>query len=271
MTTPQELQSALTTNPAITNAAQSALSSGCGIGGALSEIRSAINSATTAINDAIQTATDIVTFVQNLPSLMAAQVSAVISSALSNVLGPVQALVNQAQVEIATLISLINDPIGFLSQYIRIQLLFPNLDLEKMINDLISGVSVCQASAAATATPAEHPPSNQLAQAAPEPTPIPQAPVVEVSPNSSTPAQTRIIREELAASPPAATPATTTTAEQDALNFRLETAQLRIDRQRLGLQLAYTESPEIRERLSGQMQELQNQIDARTLSSESVR
>ncbi len=270
MTTPQELQSALTTNPAITNAAQSALSSGCGIGGALSEIRSAINSATTAINDAIQTATDIVTFVQNLPTLMAAQVSAVISSTLSNVLGPVQALVNQAQVEIATLISLINDPIGFLSQYIRIQLLFPNLDLEKMINDLISGVSICQASATATATPAEHPPSNQLAQAAPEPTPIPEAPVVEPSPNSSTPAQTRIIREELAAAAPSAGPPPTT-AEQDALNYRLETEQIRINRMRLGLQLAYTESPEIRERLSAQMQELQNQIDARTLSSESVR
>jgi len=269
MTTPQELQNALTSNPAITNAAQSALSSGCGIGAALSEVRSAITSATTAINGAIQTATDIVAFVQNLPALMTAQVTAVISSAVSNILGPVQELANQLQQEIASLVSLINDPIGFLSQYLRIQLLFPNIDLNGLLNNILSGISICQASATATAQPAEHPPSNQPAQAAPAPTPIPSAPAVEVSPNSSTPAQTRIAREELAALPSSAP--TITTAEQDALNFRLETAQLRIDRQRLGLQLAYTQSPEIREQLTGQMQELQDRIDARTLSSESVR
>ena len=260
MTTPQELQNALTSNPAITNAAQQAISSGCGIGASLSEVRSAINTATTAINNAVQTATDIVSFVQNLPALMTAQVTAVVSSAISNVLGPVRSLANQVEQEIASLVRLTNDHVGFLSQYLRIQLLFPNLDLNGLLNNLLSGVSICQASATAAEQPANHPPSNQPAQAAPEPEPIPAAPEIEPSPNTSIAAQSEITREQLPA-PEGVADATPTQVEMTLANLRRQQVeQLTVERYRLSLQRNYESSPEVRASLTRQMEEIQNRI-----------
>lgn len=257
---PQEIQNALVSNPTITNAAQQAISSGCGIGSALSDVRSAINNATTAINNAVQTATDIVAFVQNLPALMTAQVTAVVSSAISNVLGPVRSLANQVEQEIASLVRLINDPIGFLSQYLRIQLLFPNIDLNGLLNNILSGVSICQASATAAEQPANHPPSNQPAQAAPEPEPIPTAPEVEPSPNTSIAAQSEITREQLPA-PAGVVDATPTQVEMTLANLRRQQVeQLNVERYRLSLQRNFESSSEVRESLSQQMQEIQNRI-----------
>ena len=236
MSTPQEIQNAISSAPGITAAAQQALGSGCGVGSALSQINSAIRQASSAVNSAISTANDIISAVQNLPGIITAQVSGVISTAITNALGPVRelnALAGQIQAEVARLLQLVNNPAAFLAQYLNIQNLFPNLNLNELLNQILSGLNICQATANASEQPANHPPSNQQAQPAPEPTPTPQAPEPAPVPNLALTSQ--ITREELppppgvtaAPTPDATSQAVARAAQQEIIRLNVEEYRLR--------------------------------------------
>lgn len=248
-TNPTSIASALSQSP-LGAAAQAATAAGCGIGAALSQVTSAINQASTAINSAIQTATDLVSFVQSLPNLVASEINAVVNSVTSNLLGEIQNLIDPLQREIATLMSLINDPVGFLRQYLNIQILFPNLNLNGLLNELLGGTSICQATANASGNPASHPPSNQQAQPAPEAQPTPEAPTVAESPNTSIRAQVSI--ENL-------TPgneAQRTLAEIR----RQEIASLNVELYRQQLQLNYTSAESVRTQITEQITNIRERI-----------
>jgi hypothetical protein len=250
-TNPTSLAGALAQSP-LGAAAQAAAAAGCGIGPALSQVTAAINQATTAINSAIQTATDLISFVQSLPNLVAAEISAVVNSVTSNLLGEIQNLIDPLQREIATLMSLINDPVGFLSQYLNIQLLFPNLDLNGLLNQILGGTSICQATANASGNPASHPPSNQQAQPAPAPEPTPETPTVAESPNTSIRAQVSI--ENL-------TPGNESQRTLAEVR-RQQIAGLNVELYRLQLQLNYASEEAVRSQISEQIAGVRERISS---------
>jgi hypothetical protein len=247
----------LQSSPAIVSVAQQALSSGCGVGGALSQINSAIRQASTAVNSAIATANDIISAVQNLPNIITAQVSSVISTAITNALGPVRelnALANQIQSEVARLLQLVNNPAAFLAQYLNIQNLFPNLDLNGLLNQILSGLNICQATANATSTPAAHPPSNQQAQPAPEPTPNPQPP--ESTPIANLSYQSQITREPLPPPPGVAeAPQLTPAQERATEDRRIEIIRLNVLEGTLSRQRFWSNDEQERIDLARQLQE----------------
>lgn len=236
MSTPQQLQSAVSSAPGITAAAQQALAAGCGVGSSLSQINSAIRQASESINSAISTANDIISAVQSLPGIITSQVSGVISTAITNALGPVRELnsvASQIQAQVSELLRLVNNPAAFLAQYLNIQNLFPNLNLNELLNQILSGLNICQATANASQQPANHPPSNQQAQPAPEPTPTPQPPEPASVPNLALASQ--ITREELAPppgvtaapTPDAASQAVARAAQQEIIRLNVEEYRLR--------------------------------------------
>lgn len=261
MSTPQNLQSAVSSAPGIVASAQQALGAGCGVGSALSQINSAIRQATSAVNSAISTANDIISAVQNLPNIITAQVSSVISSAITNALGPVRelnALANQVQAEVARLLQLVNNPAAFLAQYLNIQRLFPNLDLNGLLNRILAGLNICQATAEASQQPANHPPSNEPAQAAPEPTPTPQPP--EPAPVVNLSYQSQITREPLEP-PPGVAGSAGDTATDNTLNRIRDQQRAALEAQywRLSLQRFWSNDEQERANLAQQMLDTREQ------------
>ena len=165
-------------NNAAGGAARSALSTGCGTGSGIAALTSAINSATTTLNNAINTLT-------SLPGLIQAQVNSVVNSALSNVLGEIRNATDPVLREINTLLSVLNNPTAFLAQWLRMQNLFPNLDLRRLFDDLLRGVGICQAASNAGGNPAQHSSSTTSAQQASASQAVPIAPQSIVQPNQS--------------------------------------------------------------------------------------
>lgn len=257
MSTPQQLQSAISSAPGITAAAQQALGAGCGVGSALSQINSAIRQASTAVNSAISTANDIISAVQNLPGIIASQVSGVISTAITNALGPVRelnAVAGQIQAQVAELLRLVNNPAAFLAQYLNIQNLFPNLNLNELLNQILSGLNICQATANASQQPANHPPSNQQAQPAPEPTPTPQPPEPTPVPNLALTSQ--ITREPLPPPPGVNAAPTLTQVEETLAQIRRdEIVRLNVEEGRLSLARFWSNDEQERAQLQIQINE----------------
>lgn len=154
------------------------LSAGCGVGSGIAALTSAINSATSTLNNAINSLT-------SLPALIQAQVSSVVNSALSNVLGEIRNATDPILRELNTLLSVLNNPSAFLAQWLRMQNLFPNLDLRRLFDEILRGVGICQAVSNAGGNAPQHPASNTLAQAAPPSANTPPSPQSIVQPNQS--------------------------------------------------------------------------------------
>jgi hypothetical protein len=259
--TPENLQASISSASGVVASAQQALGAGCGVGSALSQINSSIRQASEAINNAISTANDIISAVQNLPNIITQQVSGVISTAITNALGPVRelnALANQIQAEVANLLRLVNNPAAFLAQYLNIQRLFPNLDLNGLLNRILSGANICQATAEAAQQAPNHPPSTASAEAAPDPTPIPSAP--EPAPVVNLSYQSQITREPLEP-PPGVAGSAGNTSTDDVLNRIRDQQRATLESQywRLSLQRFWSNDDQERADLAQQMLDTREQ------------
>jgi uncharacterized phage infection (PIP) family protein YhgE len=264
--TPENLQASISSASGVVASAQQALGAGCGVGSALSQINSSIRQASEAINNAISTANDIISAVQNLPNIITQQVSGVISTAITNALGPVRelnALANQIQAEVANLLRLVNNPAAFLAQYLNIQRLFPNLDLNGLLNRILSGMNICQATAEAAGTAPQHGPPTVAAQGAPPAVQTPEAPQPTTIPNLSY--QSQITRERLDP-PPGVRDATPTQVEESILQIRRDVEQ-RLGAQywRLSLQRNYTRPGPEYDNLTQQMLSIRQQLESQGL------
>lgn len=253
MTTPQQaattaIQTAVNNPGTIARATQS-LGTGCGTGSGIAAVTSAVNSATTALNNAINTLT-------SLPGLIQAQVNSVVNSALSNVLGEIRNATDPVLREINTLLSVLNNPTAFLAQWLRMQNLFPNLDLRQLFDDLLRGVGICQAASNAGGGPAQSPPSTAPATAAPSAVPPPSAPNPGTSPNSSIPSQGSATTPQATVERTAAQ--TLERLRQEAL--RQEIASEQVTRYRLRLERFFTSDPAERQRLAEEITAVETRI-----------
>jgi hypothetical protein len=175
----QVLNTATSANNAsiVTTAIQS-ISTGCGTGSGMAALTSTINSATSALNNAINTLT-------SLPNLIQSQINSVVNSALSNVLGEIRNATDPLLREVNTLLSVLNNPTAFLAQWLRMQNLFPNLNLQQIFDDILRGIGICQAVGNAGGNPPQHPSSTTTAQSAAISPVVPTAPQSIVQPNTS--------------------------------------------------------------------------------------
>ncbi len=256
-TTPQQaattaIQTAVNNPGAIARATQS-LGTGCGTGSGIAAVTSAVNSATTALNNAINTLT-------SLPGLIQAQINSVVNSALSNVLGEIRNATDPVLREINTLLSVLNNPTAFLAQWLRMQNLFPNLDLRRLFDDLLRGVGICQAASNAGGGPAQSPPPITQARAAPTPTSAPPAPNPGTSPNTSVPSQANYAPGAVSSQPlPGQNPPLAQNT-LGALRFQ-ESARLEVQRYRLELERSFTSDPNERQRLAEEISDIRTRID----------
>jgi hypothetical protein len=164
-------------NASVLASAIQSISTGCGTGSGMAALTSTINSATSALNNAINTLT-------SLPNLIQSQINSVVNSALSNVLGEIRNATDPLLREVNTLLSVLNNPTAFLAQWLRMQNLFPNLNLQQIFDDILRGIGICQAVGNASGN-TQHPSSTTTAQPAPTSPVVPTAPQSIVQPNTS--------------------------------------------------------------------------------------
>ncbi len=248
-TTPQGALNAIANNPGVGAGAQAAASAGCGTGSGIAALTSAVNSATTTLNNAINTLT-------SLPGLIQAQVNSVVNSALSNVLGEIRNATDPVLREINTLLSVLNNPTAFIAQWLRMQNLFPNLDLRRLFDDLLRGVGICQAASNAGGGPAQSPASARRAAAAPPPAQSPPPPNPGISPNSSSTSQGSATTPQATVERTAAQTLERIRAEA----LRQEIASEQVTRYRLRLERFFTSDPAERQRLAEEITAVETRI-----------
>lgn len=125
----------------------------CGAGSGIQAVTNTINEAITTLNNAAQAIT-------SLPGQIEAAVNSTVNSALRELIGPIQSRANEVINEVNQLLQFVNDPVRYLAQYLRIQTLFPNLDLRSLIDRLLRGVGICSAVGLSGGGPTQSPPSN---------------------------------------------------------------------------------------------------------------
>jgi hypothetical protein len=175
----------------------------CGIGAGLQSLNESIDRATTQINQAISQANDIVAAIQSLPSVITRELTTVATQMIDGLVGEIRTSIALPD-EVRTLMSAINNPAAFLQQYLRIERLFPDFDLNALLAQIsLPGFNFCsmvpnlQTSANEVTEEAnEIPPASTDAEPQPEPAPIPTPEIPPEQPNTSARAQ-RIIIEEL--------------------------------------------------------------------------
>ena len=251
-TTPQRALTAVANNPGPVTRAAGSLGAGCGTGSGIAALTSAINSATTTLNNAINTLT-------SLPGLIQAQVNSVVNSALSNVLGEIRNATDPVLREINTLLSVLNNPTAFIAQWLRMQNLFPNLDLRRLFDDLLRGVGICQAASNAGGNPAQSPPPTTPVTAAPPAIPPPPAPNPGTSPNTSVVSQANYAPGAVSSQPLSGPNPSLAQNSLGALRFQ-ESARLEVERYRLQLERAFTSDPNERQRLAEEISEIRTRI-----------
>lgn len=176
----------------------------CGIGAGLQSLNEAIDRATTQVNQVIGQATDIISAIQSLPATIAREISTIATEMVDGLVGQLELPSITLPDEIRVLLAAINDPAAFLQQYLRIERLFPDFDLNGLLGQIAlpsfnfcSMVPNLQITGGQTAEAAnEVPPSSGNAEPQPEPAPIPTPEIPPPSPNTSSAAQ-RVIVENL--------------------------------------------------------------------------
>jgi hypothetical protein len=154
----------------------------CGAGTGIQAVTNTINGAITTLEDAAQA-------ISSLPGRIEAAVNSAINSAQRELIGPIQSQANEVIGEVNRLLEFVNDPARYLAQYLRIQTLFPNLDLRSLIDRLLRGVGICAAVGASGVGAPQHPPSSSTAQQAPPAAPVGGAPVPAQPQNNSAASQ----------------------------------------------------------------------------------
>lgn len=251
-TTPQGTLTAFANNPGPARRAAASLGAGCGTGSGIAALTSAVNSATTTLNNAINTLT-------SLPGLIQAQVNSVVNSALSNVLGEIRNATDPVLREINTLLSVLNNPTAFVAQWLRMQNLFPNLDLRRLFDDLLRGVGICQAASNAGGNPAQSPPPFTQAQGAPAPQPTPPPPTAGAPPNTSGASQANYAPGAVSSQPLSGP--NPSLAQNTLGTFRFqESARLEVESLRLELERGFTSDPNERQRLAEEISEIRTRI-----------
>jgi hypothetical protein len=125
----------------------------CGTGTGIQAVTNTINEAVATLNNAAQA-------ISSLPGRIEAAVNSAINSAQRELIGPIQSRANEVIIEVNRLLEFVNDPARYLAQYLRIQTLFPNLDLRSLIDRLLRGVGICAAVGQAGGGSTQSPPSN---------------------------------------------------------------------------------------------------------------
>lgn len=177
----------------------------CGVGGGLSSFRETIGEVTTTINEAITAANDVIAAVQNLPTLIAQEVSTAAESLLNNLVSELEIPEAKLPDEIRSLLELVSDPGAFIAKYLDIAALFPNVDLDKILNDILTipNFDICSMvpnfqviNGEVAERAAENPPPTGNATESPAQAEIPATPTPEPPPNTSAASQ-RVIVEQL--------------------------------------------------------------------------
>jgi hypothetical protein len=176
----------------------------CGIGAGLQSLNEAIDRTTTQINQVINGATDIIAALQTLPAVIAREVSTVATEMIDGLVGQLELPSITLPDEVRILLEAINNPAAFLQQYLRIENLFPDFDLNGLLGQIaLPGFNFCsmvpnlQISGGQTTEAANQvPPSASNAEPQPEPAPVPVPEVPPVAPNTSSASQ-RVIVEQL--------------------------------------------------------------------------
>jgi hypothetical protein len=150
---------------------------------------SGIQAVTNTINEAIETLNNAAQAISSLPGQIEAAVNSVINSAQTQLIGPIQSRANEVINEVNQLLQFVNDPARYLAQYLRIQTLFPNLDLRSLIDRLLRGVGICAAIGQSGGGATQSPPSNTPARGAPPPAAAPTPPIPAQPQNNSAASQ----------------------------------------------------------------------------------
>ena len=148
----------------------------CGTGAAQVGLNAAIAAARQALSSAIGSAQNLVSAVNSIPSLIAAQINAAaaqLANAVGNIPSPLGGTLQQ---EIANLLRLINNPVAFAAQYLRIQGLYPNIDLNRLLQQIAQGSGFCSLISIAAGGSSQPSPATTNAQPSPPPAAIPAAP-----------------------------------------------------------------------------------------------
>jgi hypothetical protein len=178
----------------------------CGIGAGLQSLNQAISRATTQVEQVLQNAADIVSAIQTLPQTIAREIQTVATEMVDGLVGEITSELDKITLpdEIRTLMSAVNDPVRFVQQYIRIENLFPDINLNELLGQIsLPGFNLCSMvpnieiiGGQTTEQANQVPPSSGNAEAQPPPAPIPTPETPVEQPNTSIAAQ-RVIVEEL--------------------------------------------------------------------------
>ncbi len=222
----QQIQQILQSASGVVNSSIGA-SSICGTGASQSGLNSALAGARSAINGAIGGAQNIVSVVQNIPNLISAQINSTVNQ-LGNVLGGLPTPTgNTLRQDIANLLRLVNDPVAFAAQYLRTQGLYPNINLQNLLQQIAQGSGFCSLISTAAGGSSVPPPSGQNANQSPPRVPGPQVPGQVNSPNSG------VTSQVLSGNNP-------TQAQNTLGQMRfVESARLNVQRYRLELELSH--------------------------------
>lgn len=245
----QQIQQLLQSASSVVNSSISS-SSICGTGASQSGLNSALAGARSAINGAIGGAQNIVSVVQNIPNLISAQINSTVNQ-LGNVLGALPTPTgNTLRQDIANLLRLINDPIAFASQYLRTQGLYPNINLQNLLQQIAQGSGFCSLISTASGGAPVPPPSGQNANPSQTPQPVPVIPGPVNSPNSG------VTSQALSGNNP--TQAQNTLG---ALRFA-ESARLNVQLYSLQLERSFSSDPIERERLQSQIEDVRSRLSS---------